>query len=359
MHFLSYDEKKHAELLANYCLYTKAGERILLNGSIEAMPLLSALYREILRLGARPVLRVNYAEQDEDTIDFASDDILDKVHEAEVEDMRSFDGFCRVLSPALTRPVDPVRRARLMAGRRELLEARSGKKWSLSLYPSVQAARQAEMSQEAFGDFVMRAMFLDKVDPIAEWGKIRQLQDGLIERLSRADEVHIQADNTDIKLRVAGRRWANSDGKRNMPSGEVFTGPLESSANGYITFDIPALYNGVVVSGVYLEFKDGQVVKASAEQGESTLLAALDTDAGAKFLGELGIGSNFGIQRPTRNILFDEKIGGTVHLALGKSYPETGGLNKSAIHWDLICDLRNGGSISLDGEVWQENGTFV
>jgi aminopeptidase len=180
-----------------------------------------------------------------------------------------------------------------------------------------------------------------------------------VERLARAKEVRIESEDTDLSLSVKGRDWVNSDGRRNMPSGEVFTGPHESSATGRIRFDVPSSPAGVHVEGVVLELRDGEVVSARADQGDEYLQRALATDEGARRLGELGIGTNFGIDRPVGTILFDEKIGGTVHLALGRSYPETGGKNESALHWDLICDLRGGGRITADGEVVQEDGRFV
>jgi aminopeptidase len=197
--------------------------------------------------------------------------------------------------------------------------------------------------------FVSRALFLDQPDPVRSWGGLRTFQAKLIERLKSARDVRIEADGTDLTLRVAGRTWVNSDGKRNMPSGEVFTGPHENSANGRIRFTVRS----------ELEFADGQVVSARADTGEEYLRRALETDGGAKFLGELGIGTNFGIDRPTGTILFDEKIGGTVHLALGRSYPETGGKNASALHWDLICDLRAGGRLTADGDVLMLDGRFA
>jgi len=160
-------------------------------------------------------------------------------------------------------------------------------------------------------------------------------------------------------MSVAGRSWMNSDGRRNMPSGEVFTGPLEGSAEGTITFDVPSSVQGVLVEGARLTFEGGRVVDATARRGEDMLLAQLDTDDGARRLGELGIGTNERVQRAILRTLFDEKIGGTVHLALGRSYPETGGVNESAIHWDLVCDLRRGGRLSLDGEPFQVDGRFL
>jgi aminopeptidase len=181
----------------------------------------------------------------------------------------------------------------------------------------------------------------------------------LTDRLSSTREVRIEAAGTDLRLRVDDRTWINSDGRRNMPSGEVFTGPLERSANGTIRFTVPSSSRGVQVSGVELTFRDGEVVACHAERGQEYLSAALATDAGARFLGELGIGTNTGIDRATGHILLDEKIAGTVHLALGRSYPETGATNASALHWDLICDLRDGGRLSADGEPVVEDGQFV
>ena len=206
------------------------------------------------------------------------------------------------------------------------------------------------MSDDDYAAFVERALFLDRPDPVAAWRELSDRQARVVERLSQAREIRIEADGTDLRLRVEGRTWINSDGRRNMPSGEVFTGPLEDSANGTIRFTIPSSPRGVSVEGVELTFEDGKVASATAERGQGYLDAALATDPGARFLGELGIGTNAGIDRATGSILLDEKMAGTVHLALGRSYPETGGRNVSALHWDLICDLRAGGRLTADGE---------
>jgi aminopeptidase len=200
---------------------------------------------------------------------------------------------------------------------------------------------------------------LDRPDPVAGWAELSARQEELIARLRECTEIRIEAEGTDLRLRVDGRTWVNSDGRRNMPSGEVFTGPLERSANGTIRFTIPTGPRGVIVTGVELVFRDGQVVDAKAERGQHYLDAALATDAGARFLGEIGIGTNAGIDRPTGHILLDEKMAGTVHLALGRSYPETGGTNQSALHWDLICDLRQGGRITADGATIVQDGAVV
>jgi aminopeptidase len=238
-------------------------------------------------------------------------------------------------------------------------EATMKKRWCSTLWPTPASAELAGIELVDFERFVSRALFLDQDDPVAAWGGLRAFQERLIGRLEKAKEIRIEADGTDITLGVKGRTWVNSDGRRNMPSGEVFTGPHEESANGTIRFTVRSAPAGIEVDGVQLTFADGVVTDARAEVGDEYLQQVLATDDGARRLGELGIGTNFGIDRPVGAILFDEKIGGTVHLALGRSYPETGGRNTSAVHWDLICDLRSGGSLSADGEVVQRDGRFT
>ena len=217
-------------------------------------------------------------------------------------------------------------------------------------------AQQAGLSTGDFAALIERALFLDRDDPVAAWGELHDTQARLIERLSSARELRIEAEGTDLTLSVEGRTWVNSDGKRNMPSGEVFTGPHEDSAEGRIRYTIPSSPRGVAVEGIELRFEAGRVVEARADRGEDYLRETLATDDGASLLGEIGIGTNFGIDQPVGMILLDEKIGGTVHLAVGRSYPETGGVNESAVHWDMICDLRQGGRLSADGEPILEDG---
>jgi aminopeptidase len=255
--------------------------------------------------------------------------------------------------------VDPQRIARYARARRPIRDATMKKRWCSTLWPTEALAAQAGMALEDFAAFVRGALFLDQPDPVAAWGGLRAFQDRLIDRLRGARELRLEAEGTDLTFGVGGRTWVNSDGRRNMPSGEVFTGPHERSANGHVRFTVRSAPSGVDVDGVELELRDGEVVAARARVGDDYLQHALAIDDGARFLGEIGIGTNFGIARPTGTILFDEKIGGTVHLALGRSYPETGGKNRSALHWDLICDLRAGGRLTADGEVVQDHGRFV
>ena len=215
------------------------------------------------------------------------------------------------------------------------------------------------MEGSQYEEFLARALFLDRPDPVAAWSELSRRQEALAGRLASAEEIRVEAEGTDLRLRVGGRRWINSDGRRNMPSGEVFTGPLEDSASGTIRFTIPSNPRGVEVGDVELTFAGGEVVAARAGHGDDYLQSALATDTGARYLGELGIGTNAGIDRPTGSILLDEKMAGTVHLALGRSYPETGGTNFSALHWDLICDLRSGGRLFVDDAPLDLTGVAV
>jgi aminopeptidase len=356
------DPGAFADLLAGYCLDVQPGQQVLVRSTTLAAPLLLALQRSILERDAWPHLRVELPGQGRSFYEHARERHLDEVPALALEEARRIDAHLGIHASADVRElvgVDPARITRLARARRPVRETIMRKRWCSTLWPTEAFAVQAGMALAEFEAFVRRALFLDQPDPVAAWGGLRAFQDKLIARLQGARDIRIEADGTDLTLRVGGRTWVNSDGKRNMPSGEVFTGPHEQSANGRIRFTVRSAPEGVDVDGVELEFRDGQVVGASAGTGDEYLQRALETDVGARYLGELGIGTNFGIDRPTGTILFDEKIGGTVHLALGRSYPETGGRNASALHWDLICDLRRGGRLTADGDVLMLDGRFA
>jgi aminopeptidase len=356
------DPAAFARLLCGYCLDVAPGQQVVVASTTLAAPLLIELQREILARDAWPLLRTELPGQAEAFWEAARDVHVDGVAPAALAEARGTDASLRIQAPENTRElagVDPDRMARAARAAGPLREAALARRWCLTLWPTPALAQQAGMGTRAFAALVRRALFLDRPDPVAAWRELHDLQERLIERLARARELRIEAEGTDLTLQVEGRTWVNSDGKRNMPSGEVFTGPLEDSAEGRIRFDIPSSPRGVEVAGVELELRGGRVVGARAERGDDVLQATLETDDGARRLGEMGIGTNTGIERPIGNILFDEKIGGTVHLALGRSYPETGGVNESAVHWDLICDLRRGGRLLADGEVVQQDGRFA
>ena len=356
------DPAAFADLLAGYCLEVKPGQQVLVRSSTQAAPLLLELQRAILERDAWPLLRVEVPGQAPGFYAHGQDRHLDDVPPVALDEARKADASLGIQAPADPREladVDPERIARVARARRPLREATMRRRWCSTLWPTEALAAQAGMAFDDYAAFVERALFLDQPHPVAAWGGLRAFQERLIARLAGASELRIQAEGTDLRLDVAKRTWVNSDGRRNMPSGEVFTGPHESSAEGHVRFSVRSSPAGMDVDGVELELRGGEVVAAAARTGDAYLQRALATDAGARRLGEIGIGTNFGIDRPVGTILFDEKIGGTVHLALGRSYPETGGRNKSALHWDLICDLRRGGRLTADGEVIQQDGRFV
>jgi aminopeptidase len=356
------DPQAFAALLCDYCLDVSESEQVLVRSTTLAAPLLLELQGEILRRGAWPLLRVEVPGEASSFYANAREELLDDYPPLALTEAKKADKVLSIQATADPRELantDPARIARAARARKPIREATLKKRWCTTLWPTPALAAGAGMSEADYDAFVHRALFLDQPDAARSWGELRAFQDELIARLSKASALRLEADGTDLTLSVKGRTWVNSDGKRNMPSGEVFTGPVETSANGTVRFTVRSSPAGVDVDGVELTFRDGEVVEARAQTGEDYLRAALATDEGATRVGEIGIGTNFGIDRPTGTILFDEKIGGTVHLALGRSYPETGGKNVSAVHWDLICDLRVGGTFTADGELIQANGRFV
>jgi aminopeptidase len=347
------DPEAFANLLCDWCLEVGEGDQVLVAATVPSMPLALAVHGALLQRGAWPLMRLSAAALAESFYRRATDLQLDGFAPLELTEAQEADAFLTITAPTNTRAlaaVDPAQIARAGRARSPIQEARLASRWCGTLWPTAAAAQQAGMSEDDYAAFVTRALFLDRPDPVQAWRELTEVQQRLVERLSVAREVHIEAPDTDLRLRIDGRTWINSDGKHNMPSGEVFTGPLEDSANGTIRFTVPSSPSGVEVADIRVTFSEGRVVEASAERGDEYLHAALQTDDGARFLGELGIGTNVGIDRPTGSILLDEKMAGTVHLALGRSYPETGGTNRSALHWDMICDLRDGGRLSVDGE---------
>jgi aminopeptidase len=348
------DPDAFANLLCQWCLDVRRRDYVLVFTTPLAAPLIRALHRALITRGAwAPGLRIAIPGVAEDFYRLAPDELLDEFPPQDLAEMQRIDAYLRIDAPENTRTlaeIDPAVIARASRARSPIQEVRLGKRWCGTLWPTSALAQEAGMSDDDYAAFVNRALFLDRPDPVAAWRELSDRQQAIVDRLTQAREIRIEADGTDLRLRVDGRTWINSNGRRNMPSGEVFTGPLEDSAKGTIRFTLPSNPRGVSVEGVELTFENGKVTKATADRGQRYLDAALATDPGARFLGELGIGTNFGIDRPTGSILLDEKIGGTVHLALGRSYPETGGTNASAVHWDLICDLRNGGRVTADGD---------
>jgi aminopeptidase len=356
------DAQAFARLLTGYCLDVEPGQHVVVRSTTLAAPLLLALQAAILDRDAWPLLRVELPGQGRVFYEHAQERHLELVDDLALPEAKKAAAMLAVQAPAdplELAGVDPELLARVNRARRYVREQTMKRRWCSTLWPTPALAARAGMDADAFGAFVTSALFLDRPDPVLAWRRLAAFQDELITRLAKAREIRIEAEGTDLRLQVGGRRWVNSDGKRNMPSGEVFTGPKEDGVDGVLRSTVRSAPAGVDVEGVELELRAGEVVRATAERGQAYLDRALATDDGARRLGELGIGTNFGIDRPIGTILFDEKLGGTVHVALGRSYPETGGRVRSALHWDLICDLRRGGRITADGEVIQQDGRFV
>lgn len=348
-------------LLVRYSAKARKGEHVAINASPGAAPLVEAIYEETLKAGAIPVVRMAPDSLNEIYFKHAKKHHLAELSPYAMAYAKMMDCFINIYSAENTKAltsIDPKKQVIRAKTNQPLSKIISKKRWNITLFPSQAYAQEAEMSLSEFEDFVYAATFCDRKDPIAAWKKIHADQAKLISKMRGADEIRIVGPDTDLTLSVKGRKFVNSDGQRNMPSGEIFTGPVENSASGHITFDFPICFQGREIDGVRLVFRKGRAVEISAEKNEKFLKSMLAADPGATRLGELGIGTNRGIDRFIKMILFDEKIGGTIHLALGRSLEGTGGKNRSAIHWDMIKDLRRGGAIYVDGKLFQKDGKF-
>jgi aminopeptidase len=354
---------KLARVLVDYSTEAGEGDQVLISGEVGAGPLIKALYTRLLQVGATPITQISLPGMQELFFEHARDIHYDEIPEVTRAVVDGVDAHITILAPSNTRAlanVDPSRQQALQRRNKPLSEVVLKKdRWVVTLFPTEALAQEAQASLSEYEEFAFGAMGLNEEDPVRYWSEKFAEQERLIGRLEEAREIRILGPETDLTLSVAGRKFLNSAGRRNMPCGEVFTGPVEDSAHGTVYFGIPAAVAGREISGARLRFEEGKVVEASAEKGEEYLMSLLDADAGARYLGELGIGTNYNIPRASANVLFDEKLGGTVHLAIGRSYAETGGKNDSSVHTDLVCDLREGGELYADGELIQENGRFL
>ncbi len=357
-----------ARILVGYSVKVKEGETCMIDASTAAEPLVAAVYDEVLAAGGQPVVSMSFEGQSASYLSRANDAQLEWI--SPLSEWAAEKADCRIAIGAETNTrqlsqVPPDRQTKRQAATRRLMEqtmqrAATGEhRWVYTLYPTNAFAQDAEMSLRDFEDFYFRACLAESGDPLGAWTAASEECRRLAEWIEGREEVHLTAPGTDLRLGVAGRHFIPCAGEHNMPDGEFFTGPVEDSVEGEVSFHLPSVIGGREVAGVRLRFEAGKVVDASAERGEEFLIGLLDTDDGARRLGELGIGTNYGIDRGTRDVLLDEKIGGTVHLAVGASYPESGGTNESAVHTDMVCDLRKGGKITVDGEDLQIDGQFV
>ncbi len=357
-----------ARILVRYSTEVKEGETCVIEGATAGEPLIAAVYEQVLEAGGQPVLALSLQGQLPAFFERASDAQLEWV--SPLAEWVAEEADCRIAVGADTNTrelsgVEPERQMKRRAATRRLMDvvmqrsAEGGHRWVYTLFPTEAYAADAEMSLSRFEDFYYSACLADKPDSIDAWARASEECVRLAEWIQGREEVRVTAPGTDIRLGIAERKFIVADGKRNMPDGEFFTAPIEDAVDGEVAFHLPAMVGGREVAGVRLRFDSGKVVDATAERGEEYLISLLDTDEGARRLGELGIGTNYAIDRGTRDVLLDEKIGGTVHMAVGASYPECGGSNQSAVHTDLVCDLRQEGRIEVDGEPFQENGRFL
>ena len=357
-----------AKILVDYSVEVRPNQLVRISGGPEGASLILAVYQKVLERGAHPFLQVELEEAEELMYTYASDTQLDYVPPFMKDVIEQIDAGIGIWTDANTKRLtnaDPAKQSRRAVARRPLsdrLLERAAKKelhWTGTLYPTQAFAQDAEMSLREFEDFVYKACLVHERDPIEAWRTISKKQQRLVDWLNRARQIHVVGPDTDLKLEVTGRKWINCDGHENFPDGEIFTGPIEESVNGHIRYTYPACHFGREVEDVRLQLKDGKVIKATAAKNEQFLLKMLETDEGARYVGEFAFGTNAGIQRFIKNTLFDEKIGGTIHLALGKGYPESGSKNKSAIHWDMVCDLRKGGEVRVDGTLFLKDGKIL
>ncbi len=360
--------KKLAQVLVHYSIKLKKGQLLKIQGEVCSLPLIKAVFEEAVEVGAYPYVKLNVPELDEIFLKKASRNQLTYVSPLLKAEISKIDALISIWGSENTRSfsgVDPKRQATARLAGRPVFQkffkrtAEGSLTWVGTLFPTNAEAQEADMSLADWEDFVYRAGRITSADPVAHWKKIAKEQDRLVKILNRTDYLHIRSADTDLKMRVKGRKWINCAGTENFPDGEIFTCPIENTVNGYIRYSYPAVYMGREVEDVRLEFKNGKVVKESAGKNQDFLTSMLNMDKGARYLGEVAVGTNYSIKKFTKNILFDEKIGGTCHLAVGASIPEAGGKNKSALHWDMICDMKKDAEILADGNVIYRNGKFV
>jgi aminopeptidase len=360
--------EKLADVLVNYSVAVQPGDKVMIEGSTISEPLMRAIYVKVLQAGGFPLVRSRLPGMSELFFRHASDEQLAHIPEPLELALKTYDASISIMGSANTKSLSNVDPAKMVLANRaqtELMKtmlqrmAKGEFRWVGTQFPTNAHAQDAEMGLTEYEDFVYGACLPDMDDPVGYWKRFSAWQQKIVDWFKDKETARVVAPETDLRLSIAGRTWINCDGHENMPDGEIFTGPVEDSIEGQVYFSYPAVYQGREVTGVRLWFEKGKVVRATAEKGQDFLLQTLDTDEGARRVGEFAIGTNEGITRSTKNTLFDEKINGSFHMALGASLPESGGENESAIHWDLVADLKDGGEIWVDDELLYQNGKFV
>lgn len=361
---------KLAQILVDHSTSVKPGDRVAIETTTNASEVAEHIYELVLQRGGHPHLLLNFPDQDRILFKNANDDQLAYTPAFQKLVTDQFEVYIRVradIDPLGLRDIPAEKQSLRQKGmapvRNRMIQrgADSSLRWVLTQFPTEGYAKEAGMSLAEYTKFLLSACHADDntANPVAHWEFVRTQQSRMIESIEGHDEIKLFGPNVDLRLSIKGRKFNNSYGKHNLPDGEIYTGPVEDSASGWVKFTYPAIYQGQAVEGVELKFEKGRVVFAHANVGQDLLSAMVNSDEGSHYLGEFAIGTNFEIDRFTRNILFDEKLGGTFHLALGAGYPETGSKNTSTIHWDMICDMRSDSEMSVDGNVIYRNGKFI
>jgi aminopeptidase len=358
---------RYARLLVHYCMDLQPGERLLIESSLLAEPLVTEVFRAALQAGAAVDVDLAFRGKQRILLKEGSDYALAHVSPTYTKAMAEYDAYLYIMAPFNLREnqdSDPeklaLRNQALKPMRQNYFQrtATRALKRNLCLFPTDAGAQEAGMSLEAYREFVFNACRLYDENPLESWLQVRRNQQQIVDLLNGCKHIRYVGDGTDISFSTAGRTWINSDGQTNMPSGEVYTSPVEDSVQGTIHFTYPSIYDSSEAEGITLWVKDGLVERWEAKRGQELLNKVFAVD-GARRFGEAAIGTNYRINQFTKNILFDEKIGGTIHMAIGQSYLQAGGQNQSAVHWDMIADMKNGGLIFADGEKIYENGKFL
>lgn len=366
--------EKYASVLVDYSTKVQKGDLVVIRAtSYLAQDLIKAIYKRVLEKGAHPILRTAICDVSDVFIKYASDEQLDYVDPISKLEYQKVDKYISIGAPLNVKNMakaDKTKMARRSKATRELSElllSRSAKgeaSWVIADVPTNALAQEAKMSFDEYSEFLFNACFLNLDNPVEKLLEMDKEQSRWAEYLSQRSKIRIVGEKTDITFSTKGRKWISCSGLNNYPDGEVFTSPVEDSANGEIYFDFPAIYRGNEANKIHLKLENGKVVEAHAEKGEEFLNSMLDMDDGSRFVGEIAIGTNEKIQDVTGNILFDEKIGGSIHMAVGASYPETGGKNVSGLHWDIIKNMKGvngqgGGEIYADDVLIYQNGKFL
>lgn len=358
---------KLAKVLVNYSLKVKEGDLFVIEGNVDSEPLALEVYKEALTVGANPFIIPIYEECRELLLRNGSNEQIAYSNPIYVEVMKKADALLTIWAEVNTKAlttVDPARLNLFSKGRREAMDiyneriTNGSMRWCGTQYPTQASAMDADMSLTEYENFVFGSGYIDSPDPSSEWESIHNEQQRLVDYLNTKKTIEVKSKDTHLTFSSKGRKWINCDGTVNFPDGEVFTSPVEDSMNGHIRFSYPAVYMSREVIDVEITFKNGRVVSAKAKKDEAFLNEIIKTDEGAGCVGEFAIGTNYNIKQFTKNTLFDEKIGGTIHIALGAGMGDAGGINKSAIHWDMICDMHEG-EIYADGELFYKNGKWI